>query len=620
MIRWPTDASWGARAFDGTTLQDWLPVSNVFDALALSAAAHAERPALAFLAEASHEEPQRVISYTDFVGNVARAGNLLRNLGLGPRDVVAYLLPALPETHYLLWGAETAGIALPINPLLQAEHIAALLRAASARLLVAPGPMPGTDLWAKACAARALAPNVRTLMRLGGGYAADADADFAEAFAASPPTLDFAPPSLDDTAAYFHTGGTTGAPKLVVQTHRNQLAAAYGGAVAIGAGPDDVMLNGLPLFHVAATMFGSLSMLLAGAQIAILTPLGFRQPGVAENFWRLAAALRGTLLGGVPTAFKAALAHAPAGADLSRVRTSVCGATSTPPGVAAGVEALTGKPMREVYGMTECGGVICVDPVWTERVIGSAGLPIPFCEVQARRLDGGLPGLAPCAPGEAGMLVVRGPNVSPGYLQDGNDHEAFTPDGWFITGDLGRVQGDGRVFITGRAKDLIIRSGHNIDPALIEDCLRRHPAVADAAAVGMPDAYAGEVPVAYVEIHPDLHAGEDELLAHAAACIAERPALPRWIRVLERLPLTAVGKPFKPALRIDAARTHFAQALRGLPVELLEVLDDPARGLLLRLRLAPGQAGQDAMRDLVGERLRDYAVAIDFAQDPRADL
>ena len=245
MIRWPSPKTMPG-AFDGTTLQDWLPANCVFEALALVAHTHGTRTALAFLASAEPACRPRETSYEDLMVGIARTANLFRNLGVGPRDVVAYLLPALAETHFVLWGAETAGIAFPINPLLRAEEIAALLRAANAKVVVAFGPAPGVDVWAKAQRARELAPCVRTLMRLGGEPAPEADADFAVAFAVAAPQLKSTPPTLDDVAAYFLTGGTTGTPRLVMQTHRNQLAAAYGGAVAIGANPDDVMLNGLP--------------------------------------------------------------------------------------------------------------------------------------------------------------------------------------------------------------------------------------------------------------------------------------------------------------------------------------------------------------------------------------
>ena len=621
MISWPAIEGL-PDALEGLSLTDLLPARSVFHALQASAAVHGGRHALAYLPRANPEDTAVPVTYVELLENTTRVANLLRRLGVGRLDVVAYLLPAMPETHYLLWGAETAGIAMPVNPLLQAEEIAALLTAANAKVLVALGPTPGIDIWAKARAASALAPSVQTLMRLGGGDAPYADLDFAGAFTGASPILEFEPPDLDDAAAYFHTGGTTGAPKLAVHTHRNQLAAAFGGSIAIGACAEDVMLNGLPMFHVAATIFGSLSMFLAGAQVLIPSPLGFRDAAVISRFWRIAAAHRVTLLGGVPTSFAAALSQEVGDSDLSALRASVCGAALTPPALAEAVERATGRPLREVYGMTECGGVICVDPIWTDRVRGSAGMPIAFCEVQARQIEAKGPGLRACGVSEVGVLVVRGPQVTPGYLQTEYNGSLFTADGWLITGDLGHVDSDGRVFITGRSKDLIIRGGHNIDPAVIENCLRRHPAVSDAAAVGMPDDYAGEIPVAYVTLKSGMSASEEELRRFAADNVAERPAAPRWVRVIDELPLTAVGKPYKPALRADAAQSAFREALRELPISSVEVKSNSSGGLTVVVRAVvahgQGEPAVQAVREMVAKRLSAYSVQLEFAESASA--
>ena len=172
----------------------------------------------------------------------------------------------------------------------------------------------------------------------------------------------------------------------------------------------------------------------------------------------------------------------------------------------------------------------------------------------------------------------------------------------------------GRVFITGRAKDLIIRGGHNIDPAVIEECLMRHPAVADAGAVGMPDAYAGEVPVAYVTLRPGVCVTEDELLAFAKATINEPPALPRRLFVLEQLPMTAVGKVYKPALRQDCARRHLLEVLRSEPIARLTVRDEPARGRVVAIELSVAEEGavQEA-RQRIAAQLEGYLLSLEWA-------
>jgi fatty-acyl-CoA synthase len=600
----------------GMRFEEWMPAANVFDAITRTEQRCGGKKAITFLAT-DPEAPPRELTYTELVNGIARTANAFRSLGLQRGDVVAYLLPSLVETQFVLWGAATAASALPINPLLKPEEIAGLCRAAGAKVLVALGPLPGTEIWGKACRVKELATEIRALVQVGGDKAAgDAQVHLlADLLRASPPVLAFTDlPALDDVAAYFHTGGTTGAPKLVIHTHRNQLAAAYGGAWAAGASSDDVIVNGLPMFHVASAIFCSLGMFVAGAEVVILSPAGFRNPQIVANFWRIVERTGATIVGGVPTALSAVAKVDPRGTDLSRVRINICGASLLPRSVAEEMERITGKPMREVYGMTESGGVLCVDPVSRDRVLGSAGCAIPFSDVEARQLEG--PGGAEgrvCAPGEPGVLVVRGPNVTPGYKDPAQSAKLFTMDGWLMTGDVGYVDETGRVFITGRAKDLIIRSGHNIDPAAIEECLMRHPAVADAAAVGMPDAYAGEVPVIYVTLRAGAAATEDELLAFAKSGINEPPALPRRLFVLQQLPMTAVGKIYKPALRQDCAERHLLAVLRGEPIASLSVREEPGRGQVVAIELTNDvQRDVDVARARVATALQGYLLSVDW--------
>ena len=624
MISFPHPARPPAAAFAASCFTDWVTVQHVHEALAYVATQQPSHIAISALASGAAGAARRDVTFPQLRDGVARAANVFRGLGIGRSDVVAYLLPSLVETQYVLWGAETAGIAFPINPLLNAAEIAALARAAGVKVLVAPGPGAPGGLWDKALQVQALAPCITTLAALGapGPHAAPGVVDFMAAWQAAPAELAFDDrPGLDTPAAIFHTGGTTGAPKLVVQTHGNQLAAAYGGAAAIAAGPTDTMANGLPMFHVAATIFAGLSMLMAGARVLLLSPAGFRDPQLVQRFWQVVQDEGATILGGVPTALAAVAAHKPDGCDLTRVRINVSGAASTPRAVAQDMERITSRPVHEVYGMTECAGVICVDPAAGLRVLGSAGLPIAFCEVQARRLDAqGEPGAA-CVSGDAGVLVVRGPHVSPGYRDPAHNAGLFTSDGWLVTGDLGYVEADGRVFIRGRAKDLIIRGGHNIDPGVIEECLARHPGVAAVAAVGMPDAYAGEVPVAYVTLRAGLDAqapDEAALQAYAAQHIGEPPAAPRRVFITRELPLTAVGKVHKPTLRTDAARRHLLDTLRGLPLAHMEVDDTAHQGRTVRVALEASLDDPQGTRRAVHEALRGYAVTIAWEEDAEA--
>ena len=197
-------------------------------------------------------------------------------------------------------------------------------------------------------------------------------------------------------------------------------------------------------------------------------------------------------------------------------------------------------------------------------------------------------------------MLVGGPGVAGGYLDATQDRGAFLPDGFFVTGDLGSLSADGYIRINGRLKDLIIRGGHNIEPRLIEDALLQSPWVAQAAAVGRPDAHAGEVPIAYVELHPGAQVTAAELLRDAAARIPERPAVPKEIVVLDKLPLTAVGKPMKHLLQLMAAKQVFREALRDLPGTWdLEVVNTGGSGMKTTLTLHDAADATRAMADAV---------------------
>jgi fatty-acyl-CoA synthase len=547
--------------FEAVPLADRLPGRGVHDVLVAAAAAHGSRPAMTMLMTGAEDETPRQVSYADLLGLVNRAANLFTELA-GERPGVAYMLPGLVETHAVLWGAESVGYAVPVNFLLQPDHLVHLLRAAGVRVLVALGPHPVLDIWEKALALRDAIPGL-TLVRVAppGTPAVDGVVDLGPALARQPDDrLLAAPGAGDDVAAYFHTGGTTGAPRLVAHTHLGQLTAALGGAALASYGPDDVVMANLPLFHVAGTIFCGLSPFLAGSRLLVMTPSGMRNPAMVTGFWRLIERYRVTLCGSVPTSLGAVL-DVPVDADLSSVRAGFTGAASLPAAVGQRWREVTGTGLYEVYGMTEAHGLIAIDPVGSTGGEGSVGLRLPYTDLQVRRLraDGGLGERV--GPGEVGVVTVSGPTVSPGYRDPSHDAGTFV-DGTLVTGDLGYLDGSGRVHLTGRSKDLIIRSGHNIDPLMIENALQDHPDVLLAAAVGLPDAYAGEVPVCYVQLRPGADTDADALLEHARATIAERPAWPREIRVVDTIELTAVGKIFKPALRVDVVTRLVTGLLR----------------------------------------------------------
>jgi fatty-acyl-CoA synthase len=277
-----------------------------------------------------------------------------------------------------------------------------------------------------------------------------------------------------------------------------------------------------------------------------------------------------------------------AGADLSAVRAGFCGAASLPPAVGERFRQLTGRSLYEVYGMTEASGLIAIDPVAGPGGEGSVGYALPYTRVVVRRLEADGQLGAACGPHEIGVITVQGPHVSPGYRNAEHNAGVFDSEGVLNSGDLGYTDDSGRIHIAGRSKDLIIRSGHNIDPLMIENAMATHPAVALAAAVGMPDAYAGELPVCYVALRAGASATEAELHEHAQRTIGERPAWPKQIHIVEAIPLTSVGKIYKPQLRCDVATrlvTRIVHEQLALPHAQVQVTEGGRRGMRVSVTL-----------------------------------
>lgn len=534
-------------------LQERITARSVLDIFAASARRFPDRIALTMVITADEDEQPQRLDYRELLGLIHRAANLFDHLA-GPNPGVAYMLPSILETHATLWGAEVAGFAVPINFLLQVENIADLIKASGASVLVALGPHLQFDIWEKALKVKTILPQLKLVCVAPGSKPTLEDAVDLETALRQQPSdrLVFGQAGRDDTiAAYFHTGGTTGIPKLVAHSHRNQITAAFGGSVLMHMNENNVSLNGYPMFHVAGAILNSLSLFVSGGEVVILSPSGFRNPMMLKRYWKLVQRYRATRIGGVPTVVGALCEVPLEGVDLSSVQIAGSGAASIPLAVAERFEEHTGLALHEVLGMTESAGLTCIDPAFGERVLGSVGFRLPYTQVLIRHLtaDGSLGSV--CAADEIGVLTVSGPTVSRGYLNPEQNKGVFE-EGTLNSGDLAYADVNGRIYMAGRAKDLIIRSGHNIDPHMIEDAMSKHAAVAMAAAVSQYDIYAGELPVCYVSLREGAVATSEDLHAWAQQYIAERPAWPKHIYVVPSIPVTAVGKIYKPHLRCDA--------------------------------------------------------------------
>jgi len=390
-----------------------------------------------------------------------------------------------------------------------------------------------------------------------------------------------------DRSSCFCTGGTTGMPKIAVRTHANEVANAWstGECLGDGIGRGKTLFCGLPLFHVNGVLVTGLLPFSRGAHVVLGTPQGYRGEGVIARFWELVEQHRINFFSAVPTVYAALLQQPTQGRRLESLEYGLCGAAPMPLELMRAFQERTGLKILEGYGLTEGTCVSSLNPPLGERRTGSIGLRLPLQEMKAVVLDDAGAYVRDCAVDEVGVLAISGPNVFSGYRQREHERGLWLDlhDGrhWLNTGDLGRRDADGYWYLTGRKKELIIRGGHNIDPAAIEEPLHRHPAVQLAAAVGRPDAHAGELPVAYVQLKPGATATEQELQAFVAERISERAAVPKAVRILPAMPLTGVGKIFKPALKLRETEDALRTALRDAAVELqqLVVSDDPRTGL-----------------------------------------
>lgn len=587
---------------------------SVYEMLCAVADRFPDKPAFRSLDKGLPDEPTRDMSYGQLKRQMTQAANLFRSLGVGPSESVSMLMPVAAETFVAMFGAQVAGMANPINFLLEPEHIVALLKEARCRVLVAADPELAPGLWPKVEAVRA-ACDLAAVIRVGGpAQRPDIDAlHFASALERQPDRLSFARETAPgDIASLFHTGGTTGAPKLARHTQRGLLHAAWTNTETLLSGPENVYFDGLPPFHVGGAICAGLAPLSRGNTIVLLTPAGYRNPVVMQNLWTFVERFRPTVLGMVPTSWGAALNLPTEGRDLSSIKLANVGGSAMPVEVAKTVQAKLKVPVIEGWGMTEVHGYASMNPAGGETRIGSVGFRTPYTElVVARIADGRIAAL--CPPGEIGHVLVRGPQVFGGYVNPAHNKgvwiapladetvPVWSAGGpWLDTGDLGRQDKEGYVWLTGRAKDVIIRGGHNIDPLVIEEVLHQHPAVEAAAAVGRPDSYAGEMPVAFVQLKPGARVQAEELQGFARERIPERAAAPNEVIILAEMPLTRVGKIFKPELRYIAARRTFERLIAPLVAKevsvAVEVGPHPEHGTLARIVLDGPASEADAAR------------------------
>jgi len=597
-------------------LHERVTEKSTYELIGKGAAINPDATAMSFILDGERfQEPIRV-TYGQFMAKIRQTANMLADWGVGPTDVVTYLLPNLPQTHFVLWGAETAGIANPINPMLEADTIKEICQAAGTKVLVALGDMPGVDIWPKVEQIRKSIPSLEKVVRVM-GPTDEAEGIFSyeetvERYAGDRLTFDrqIAP---DDIASLYHTGGTTGRPKLARRSHFNEVALSWGLKAAAELQPGEAVMVGLPLFHCNGTCVTGLLPFSLGGEVVILSPSGYRNPSIMKNFYKIVEYYKPVFFSCVPTVLSVLLDIPVGDADISSLKYLICGAAPLSVELFRRFEAHSGMKILEGYGLTESTCASCVNPKDGERKIGSIGIRLPYQGVKVMVLDADGRYLRDAEIDEIGSVCISGPTAFKGYVEEIHNRGLWVKEGWFNTGDMGRMDKDGFFWLTGRMKELIIRGGHNIDPATIEEPLYKMKGVNMVAAVGRPDAHAGEVPVAYVALAQDAGISENDIVQWAQSHIGERAAIPKAVYIVDQIPLTAVGKVFKPALRWDATRRAYEQELAQLgdlaqSIEV-RVAEDKVHGTLatIRIQAAPG-ADRAAIEAKVGELLARYTV------------
>lgn len=573
--------------------QDRYHCKTTYDVFCHAADEYPTDIAIAEHVTATRDEVAKEITFTTLSNKLNQTANLFKKLGVGRTDVVSILLPNLTETHLSIWASQAVAIANPINYLLQVDHIIEILNEVKTKVLVTVSLDAETELGKKVHEIIARVPSLEHVLVVDNSYGeinhkniTVSDFNHAISTQSNERLAETFQPKGEDIAMYFHTGGTTGRPKIAKLSHDNIsfVVQVYAGFNAYHG--KSAVLNALPLFHVFGVIAASLAMFFVGRTVVIMTPEGFRNPNTVKNWWYFVNKYQVCWFPTVPTIISVLLQQPDEKIDLKCFEHAACGSAPLPLELKLSFQQRFNCSVTNGYGMTESSCVVARTLPGYDVEGVAVGNAIPYSRVIAVELiDNKISRI--CETNEPGIILVKGPNVFQGYLNVSDNDGAWVEDDWFNTGDLGVINALGHIQLTGRAKDLIIRGGHNIDPQIIEDALLAHKDVIQSVAIGQPDAHSGEIPVAYVVLKNQQQTTSADLLAYCQEHISERAAIPKRIEILDSLPLTAVGKVFKPILRNKATEFSVDAILKKNDITAQVKSEfDPEKGQVVHIELS----------------------------------
>jgi fatty-acyl-CoA synthase len=579
-------------------LEERLPYFNSYDLLKYGAAINPDAKAVSFIASGRNYLDPVEISYRDFLHRVTQTANLFYALGIDGDDVVTIIMPNFIDYYYMYWGGEAAGIVNPLNYMLEASSILDLCRSAKTKLLVVQGENAdevSADIWKKVMAIRKDIPSLKGIIRIG-----ESSDEKNGIYGYEEMVAKFRGDSLDsrrtigpsDTSSMLYTGGTTGTPKLAIRSHFNEVCIPFIMNLVDGSlSPGESLLGITPLFHTLGQVGAGTLAFCTGGRVVVLTPYGFRDTSVVKNIYKIIEHYRAVDIFLVPTIIFAMLDVPVEGADISSFRRVSCGGAPMSKEIVERWETKTNAKIWQGYGLTEGTAMTSGDPPDGERRIGSIGLRLPYFQHKIFLLDEKGRFIEQAKTDEIGTICMKGPNVMKGYMDVNHNEKAWAKVGWLNTGDMGRQDADGYIWLTGRSKEIIRRSGHNIDPAVIESPVYKLEGVHVAAAVPKPDPYAGEVACLYVQLKEGYSLTKETIMRYLQEHIGEKAAIPKEIVIVDNIPITTIGKVFKPALRLDAVKRAYETALSPIQDKVksfkVDVREDKALGIVANVILKP---------------------------------